>query len=196
MRILALSDEESQFYYEYYAPGKLDGFDLILTCGDLRRSYVEFFATLARCPVVSVPGNHDSWFLTDPPGGCVIADGAVVTVKGLRILGLGGSMRYREGAYCFTEREMEKRARKALRAAKRLGGIDVLLTHAPARGLNDLDSPAHRGFECFNTILEEWKPRYFVHGHIHSSYGAFLPQRTERGATTVLNACGHVEFEI
>ena len=52
MRVLAVADKESAYYYDYYTPGKLSEFDLILAGGDLRREYLEFLATLARCPVV------------------------------------------------------------------------------------------------------------------------------------------------
>lgn len=196
MRVLALSDEESRYYYEHYVPGRLEGFDLILSCGDLRRGYLEFFATLARCPVVCVPGNHDAYFEKDPPGGCVLADGRLVTVKGLRILGLGGAMRYREGDNLYTEEQMARRLRRLSRDVRRAGGFDLLLTHAPARGLNDLDTPAHRGFQCFRDALDRWQPACFVHGHVHSSYAVHVPQRCEYGPTTVINACEHAVFEI
>ena len=63
MRVLAVADKESAYYYDFYTPGKLSEFDLILACGDLRREYLEFLATLARCPVVYVRGNHNDSFL-------------------------------------------------------------------------------------------------------------------------------------
>ncbi len=53
-----------------------------------------------------------------------------------------------------------------------VGGCDILLTHAPAAGMGDLDDLPHRGFECFNTALESWGADYMVHGHVHQSYGA------------------------
>ena len=40
MKILAVSDEVSKQYYDYYTPGMLDGVDLILSCGDLSREYL------------------------------------------------------------------------------------------------------------------------------------------------------------
>ena len=52
MKILAVSDDESKYYYEYYSPGKLDEFDLILACGDLHKVYLEFLTTMAPCPVL------------------------------------------------------------------------------------------------------------------------------------------------
>ena len=74
MRVLAVADKESAYYYDYYTPGKLSEFDLILACGDLRREYLEFLATLARCPVVYVRGNHNDSFLDSPPEGCICAE--------------------------------------------------------------------------------------------------------------------------
>ena len=34
---------------------------------------------------------------------------------------------------------------------------------------------AHRGFECFNEILDEYQPKWFIHGHVHLNYDARLP---------------------
>ena len=47
MRILAVSDVESNYYYRFYSAGKLKGFDLILACGDLKPAYLEFLVTMA-----------------------------------------------------------------------------------------------------------------------------------------------------
>ena len=62
--------------------------------------------------------------------------------------------------------------------------------------MNDLDTLPHRGFESFNRLLDRYQPRYFVHGHVHLSYGAHLPRRMERGNTTVFNAYEHCVFEL
>ena len=34
MKILAISDCESRALWDFYTPGKLEGLDLILSCGD------------------------------------------------------------------------------------------------------------------------------------------------------------------
>ena len=36
MKILAVADEESPALWEYYVPGRLKEYDLIISCGDLR----------------------------------------------------------------------------------------------------------------------------------------------------------------
>ena len=114
---------------------------------------------------------------------------------GLRILGLGGSNRYRDGENMFTEKQMKWRIRKLWFQLWRHRGFDILLTHAPARHINDFDEISHRGFECFVELLDKYHPKFFVHGHIHKSYGVRIPQRTQRGETTIINACDHCVFE-
>ena len=52
MKILAIADEEAKYFYDFYVPGRLDDFDLILACGDLKKRYLEFIATMAHCPVL------------------------------------------------------------------------------------------------------------------------------------------------
>ena len=143
-------------------------------------------------------GNHDGSYRHGEPGGCICVDDEVYVWKGLRIMGLGGCIRYNrdEDAYQYTEWEMRRRVRKLWFKAHRAGGIDLLLTHAPAGGLNDGFDKAHKGFDCFNELLEEYQPRWFVHGHIHLNYDAKLPRVCSRGCTTVINATERYEFEI
>lgn len=195
MRILAVSDVDAKYYYDYYVPGKLDGFDFILACGDMHREYLEFLVTMANCPLLYVHGNHDEQYAQFPPEGCICVEDQIYVCNGVRILGLGGSYRYREGNYMFTERQMRRRIRRLQFQLKKHGGFDILVTHAPARHINDFDSLSHRGFECFVPLIEKYRPKYFVHGHIHKSYGADIPQKTVYGDTVIINAYDHVTFE-
>ena len=71
-----------------------------------------------------------------------------------------------------------------------------MLTHAPIRGMGDQEDHAHRGFAAFIPLLEKWKPRYLVHGHVHKSYGADFQRVRNYGDTTVINACGRYWLEI
>ena len=194
MKILAVADTVSKYLYDYYTPGKLDGFDLILACGDLSR-YLEFLVDASHCPVLYVRGNHDDSFETDPPDGCICVEDTVYDFRGIRILGLGGSHKYREGKNMFTEKQMQKRVRRLRFKIMRKKGFDILLTHSPARHINDFDSLSHRGFECFKNLIEKYHPKYFVHGHIHKNYGINIPQRTEYGDTVIINACDYCIFD-
>ena len=197
MKILAVSDVPSDRYYEYYRPGKLDEFDLILSCGDLRPEYLEFLVTMARCPLIYVHGNHDDSYGREPQG-CICADDTIVECGGLRILGLGGSNRYREGAYMYTEKQMQSRIRKLWLPLKKHHGFDILLTHAPCRGYGDMEDIPHQGFQCFNSLLERCKPKYHVYGHVHKEYSAHGFQRMieHPSGTTLVNANGYQLIEL
>lgn len=195
MKILAVADMESKSLYDYYHPGKLSGFDLILGCGDLSEDYLEFLMTMADCPLVYVHGNHDENHKKTPMG-CLCADDKLVEAAGLRILGLGGSYKYRDGQYMFTEQQMKRRISRLRYQLWRTGGFDILLTHAPARHLNDLETIPHRGFECFNDLIDKYEPSLFAHGHVHLTYNHSLPRKCNRGNTLVVNACDHCVIEL
>ena len=196
MKILAISDEEVPGFYEYYTPGTFNDYDLILACGDLKKRYLEFIVTLAPCPVLYVRGNHDESFSTMPPEGCICIEDDIYVYQGLRILGLGGCQKYKDGINFYTEKEMRRRVNRLRYKLWRNKGIDVLVTHAPAYQLNDMEHLTHRGFECFIDIMEKYKPKFFVHGHVHRNYGRNIPKVCTYKETTVVNACGHYVIEL
>jgi Icc-related predicted phosphoesterase len=195
MRILTVADEEAKYLYDFYQSGRLDEYDLIISCGDLHRHYLEFLVTMAHCPVLYVHGNHDEDYDKYPPGGCECIEDQIYVYKGVRILGLGGSFKYRDGTHMFTERQMRRRIRRLWFQLWRHKGFDVLVTHAPAYGVNDLDDLPHRGFQCFLKLLEKYKPKYFIHGHVHRNYGIKIPRVCKREETTIVNAFEYYAFD-
>ena len=196
MKILAVSDEECPALWEYYVPGRLKEYDLIISCGDLSAKYLEFLATMGRAPVIYVPGNHDVRYTQDPPEGCDDIDGHFVTYNGLRILGLGGCLWYRPGDHQYSEKEMRKRIRKLRWKIAKYGGVDIVVTHSPPRGVGDAEDRAHQGFECFLDLMDTYKPRYLLHGHVHMSYGQDQTREREYGETKVINVCGKYVLDI
>ena len=171
MRILAIADEESAYLWDHFEKSKLENIDLIISCGDLEPTYLSFLATFTSAPVVYVHGNHDTKYDKIPPEGCTCIDDKIFVYKGIRILGLGGSMRYKPGAYQYTERDMRKRIGKLWFKLLRHRGFDILVTHAPAYQLNDGRDLPHQGFKAFVALIEKYRPKFFLHGHVHMSYG-------------------------
>ena len=112
MKILTISDEECPALWDYYLPGRLDEYDLIISCGDLKSRYLSFLVTMAKCPVLYVHGNHDTSYDRNPPEGCDCIDGHIVTYNGVRILGLGGCRKYHPGDHQYTDRQMRRRIAK------------------------------------------------------------------------------------
>ena len=195
MKILLVSDEEDRFLWDYYTPGRLKGIDLILSAGDLKAEYLSFLVTMANRPLLYVHGNHDGGYAQRPPEGCQCIDGKLVTVGGLRILGLGGSALYNGGPHQYTERQMRWRIHRLRLKLALTGGVDIVLTHAPVRGFGDEDNMTHRGFEAFLPLLDQYQPRYLVHGHIHQRYGANRPRCYQYNETTIVNATGRYILE-
>ena len=196
MKILAVADEESPALWEYYVPGRLKEYDLIISCGDLSAKYLEFLATMGRAPVVYVPGNHDVRYTQDPPEGCDCIDGHFVTYNGVRILGLGGCRWYRPGPYQVTEREMRKKIRKLRFQLWRHKGVDIVVTHAPPEGVGDGEDNAHRGFEALIDLIDKYKPAYLLHGHVHANYESRFIREREYNGTKVINVGERYTLEV
>lgn len=196
MRILAIADEESKYLWDYYEKEKLEGIDLILSAGDLDPRYLSFLVTLSSVPVLYVHGNHDDKYEQMPPEGCICIEDQIYEYKGLRILGLGGSMRYRPGKHQYTDKQMARRVRKLWFTLRRKKGFDILLTHSPAYQLNDGRDLPHQGFRVFQTLLDKYKPKFFIHGHVHLNYGAKCRRYDKYGETNVINAFERCIIEI
>ena len=196
MKILLLADLESRYLWDFFEKSKLEGLDLVLAAGDLAPQYLSFIATYTTAPVLYVHGNHDTCYDTTPPDGCICVDDTVYTYKGLRIMGLGGSMAYNMSEYQYTEKEMRKRYRKLWFKIRKAGGVDILLTHSPARGINDQDDLPHRGFEVFKDIMDEHHPKLFIHGHVHLNYGRNVKREDTYKETRIINAFERYTIEI
>lgn len=196
MRILVIGDVPSKALWDFYDETKLKGIDLILSSGDLPAEYLSFLVTFADCPLLYVHGNHDDRYNTKPPDGCVCIDDKVYEFQGIRILGLGGSMRYRDGEWMFTEKQMGRRVRRMFLRGQLLKGFDILLTHSPASGIGDCEDLPHRGFAVFLKLMEHYHPRYMVHGHVHMNYGYQIQRQTQYLDTTIVNSYEKYFLEI
>jgi Icc-related predicted phosphoesterase len=103
-------------------------------------------------------------------------------------------MRYKYGSHQYTERQMKMRVRKLWLKLYRSKGFDILMTHSPAYQLGDEADLPHTGFKVFTELLERYKPKYFVHGHVHLNYGK-IPRMIEYQDTTIINGFEQYIFE-
>jgi Icc-related predicted phosphoesterase len=74
--------------------------------------------------------------------------------------------------------------------------LDILVTHAPPRGHGDAEDIAHWGFEAFLPMLEKPRPRYLLHGHVHTRYEVNLERVRTLGETTLVNCCERYILEL
>lgn len=196
MRILAISDTPEGWLWERWDRERVAGVDLVISCGDLPATYLEHIVTLANVPLLYVQGNHDTAYDDHAPEGCVSIDGQLRDFRGLRVMGLGGSIRYNDEVHGFTEAEMARKAARMALLASATGGVDLVVTHAPLRGYGDLDDLPHRGFEALGRLVERTRPRYLLHGHVHLEYGRIERVREHPCGTTIVNVCGSYVLEI
>ena len=195
MKILLLADIEDTALWDYFSPDRVKGYDLILAAGDLKAEYLTFLVTMSNLPVFYVHGNHNAAYDHYPPEGCECIDDRLVPYRGLRILGLGGSALYSREPYQYTEREMRRRIARLRFAVWKARGVDIVLTHCPPKGYGDADDYAHRGFEAFLPMLDRWKPKALVHGHVHMTYGN-IKRELPYGETRIINAYQRYTLEI
>jgi len=196
MRILLVADEESRYYWDHFQRGRLDDIDLIISCGDLKPEYLTFLVTMGKAPLLYVHGNHDTNYTSRPPEGCFCIEDRIILVNGLRIMGLGGCPTYSGGPHQYTERQMRRRIRKMRFQLWLHRGVDIVVTHAPVKGYGDGPDYAHRGFEAFLPLLEKYKPKYLLHGHVHLRYGADMAREYHCGETTLINGCDRYILEL
>lgn len=187
MRILIVADVESRYIWDFFQKEAFENIDLIISCGDLKNEYLSFLVTMVKAPLLYVPGNHNTKYLRETPEGCTPIDDIIYKYKGIRIMGLGGSMMYNGRPYQYTEKQMQKRINKLRFKLFWNKGIDILVTHAPAQGINDGEDICHNGFNSFNKIIDKYSPKYFFHGHQHLSYGN-VDRIAVRGNTKIINA--------
>ncbi len=190
MKILLVADREEPYIWDYFDREHFKDVELILSCGDVKAEYLSFLVTMINAPLFYVPGNHNKSYLQNPPEGCESADDGLIVYKGIRIVGLGGSINYNNKEYQYTEEQMAKRIGKLKRTIKKHKGFDILLAHSPAAGLGDGTDRAHMGFKCFVEMLDTYSPKYFFHGHQHLCYGRF-PRSLQYKDTTIINAYGY-----
>lgn len=185
VRVLAVADEEVPAIRSRLRDLRVD---LVLAAGDLPWDYLESLVSLLDVPAAFVPGNHDPQIgrgTAAGPRGFVNLDKRSFVIGGLRVAGLGGCVRYNDGPHQHTQREYGRRGRQLVRGARKVGPVDVLLTHAPPLGLGDEPDPSHVGIAALHDVIETLRPAWHLHGHIHP-YGMLKTDR-QLGRTTIRN---------
>lgn len=164
--------------------------ELVLSCGDMSSSYLEFITSVLNVPLFYVRGNHDENYTEQPPGGEDLHR-RVIKYNGLTFAGLEGSIKYNEGKIQYTESQMSM---MVMGMATTLGfqrinkgyGIDVLVTHSPPRGIHDAEDRPHQGFKALLQFMKWYRPRYLLHGHVHT-YDRRKTTRTQFEETCIIN---------
>ncbi len=120
--------------------------------------------------------------------------------KEFTFAGVEGSIRYNEGIYQYSQFEMWLNMIKLVPAllSNRLKYgryLNVLMTHAPAWGVQDQTDFPHQGIRAFRWLLVHFQPDYHIHGHVHV-YRPDMVTESIFGKTKVINAYGYKQIDL
>jgi uncharacterized protein len=197
VKILAVSDQVVERVYTLASNGHFQDTELILGCGDMPYTYLEYLVTILNVPMYYVPGNHDPRFdlrsdRAHAEGGSNL-DLKVIRYKTFLIGGFGGSIRYRpDGVNQYNQAEAYLRAfvmlpRLMLNRLQYGRALDILITHSPPFGVHDDSDLAHHGIKALNWLIRIARPRYHFHGHTHFYKRNLANAETTIGITKIMN---------
>ncbi|MBL8051152.1 MAG: metallophosphoesterase [Anaerolineales bacterium] len=197
MNILAVSDQIVERIYTLVPAGHFKDVDLILGCGDLPYSYLEYIVTMLGKPMCYVPGNHDPAFnikdtRSKAEGGFNL-DLKIVQCNHKLIGGFGGSVWYRpDGVNQYTQGGAFLRAFRLLpklliNRIRYKRALDILISHSPPFGIHDDSDQAHQGLKALNWLIQIAKPRYHFHGHTHFYKNNIADSISMSGKTKIIN---------
>lgn len=206
VKILALSDQIVERIYTLTTSGHFQDVELVLGCGDMPYTYLEYIVTVLNKPMYYVPGNHDPKFNPRDPrsraeGGSNL-DLKTDRCKNILIGGFGGCVRYRpDGVNQYTQPEAYRRAYRMLPLliANRIRhgrALDLLISHSPPFGIHDDTDPAHQGLKALNWLIRIAAPRYHLHGHTHFYRNNLEDMDTTVGSTRIVNVYPYKVLDI
>jgi len=180
LKVLFVSDKVVEHIYSPSIANRYEDVDLVVGCGDLPYYYLEFLQSILNVTLIYVHGNHD-------PEQEYLSDGSVVTgplgginlhcqthkEKELLLGGLEGSIRYRQGRFQYSQREMWMNVflhlvpRLLINKVRYGRYLDLLVAHSPPYGIHNGEDHIHVGFKAFLWVMKVFKPLYMTHGHRH-----------------------------
>lgn len=206
VKILAVSDQVVERMYTLAPGGHFKGIEILLGCGDLPYSYLEYLITVLNVQMCYVPGNHDPRYnLADKrsrAGGGSNLDLKTACHKNILIGGFGGCIRYRpDGVNQYTQSEAYLRAfrmlpRLLLNRIKHGRAMDILISHSPPFKIHDDLDTAHNGLKALNWLIRIAQPRFHLHGHTHFYKNNLEAQESMAGTTKVINVYPYKIVEV
>ncbi len=206
MNILAVSDVELAQLYNPSVAVRFRESDLIISCGDLRYSYLEYLISMLNIPLFFVHGNHANQIeetVAGPkhmPEGGTNLDMRVIRFENLLLAGLEGCLQYNYGPFQYSQAEMWMRSftlvpRLFYNRARYGRFLDIFITHAPPWKIHDQDDRPHQGIKAFRWIIQCFQPRIHLHGHIHI-YRNDTVMESQFGRTKINNVYGYKQIKI
>lgn len=191
MKLLCVSDTVvAQMESAAHLRRRYNDIDAVVSCGDLPAAYLEYITSVLGVTLLYVRGNHDTSYDERPPGGINLHQRRV-TFGGVSFYGIEGSLNYNNNPVQYSQFQMGQMVFRSLNPLlyyrlTRGRGVDIFVTHAPPRGIHDLPDLPHRGINSFLRFMRWYRPRYMLHGHVHT-YDRRVIVETQHLDTCVMN---------
>lgn len=206
LKILSISDVELSLLYCSRTAERFSDVDLVISCGDLPASYLDYISSSINVPLYYVFGNHQNWNemrqerREDPALsiGFDLHRRCRQFNRQLLIAGVEGSICYNQGPKQYTQFQMWMNIFalfpvlfwNKLRYGRYL---DIFVTHASPWKIHDQEDSAHIGIKAFRWFDRVFKPLYHLHGHIHV-YRTTTVTETVYYRTRIVNTYGYREI--
>jgi Icc-related predicted phosphoesterase len=211
MKILCVSDWIESVIYSEQMKYRMSDVDMIISCGDIAIGYLDFIMSELNKPLYYVVGNHITTksIKKNYLGQIVVNIPACFNdlhlkfynQNGVLITGFQGTIWYNDGPFQYKQWEVYL---KLLTLVPRLiynkikygKYLDVFVAHSAPYKIGDLDDLCHTGLKAFNLFIKIFKPKLFLHGHIHIHDRNQIRERLYYD-TRVINCSGYskVEFD-
>lgn len=174
LRILAIADTHMTLREEALEKALNEHpIDVCILLGDIYGTEIETILRLIPegIPICGVLGNHDGWTLLDfyeiP---CL--EEQVVEVQGVRIVGLNGSLRYKN---TDSPMYMDK---ESVEVVSKLPAADLFISHDSPKFLHNRHDMAHSGLLGVGHYCLSNQIPLNIHGHHHRNVTKVLPNGT------------------
>ena len=146
--------------------------DVCLLLGDLSKEDIIIIKEkVVDVPIYGVLGNHDGFELYDRHG-IENIHGKVVEVNGVKIAGMGGSLRYKYSDMpLYTDEE-------SFEIAESMDRADILISHDSPKFMHGDRDFAHSGLQGITHYCEKWNEPLNIHGHHHENFSKVLENGT------------------
>jgi uncharacterized protein len=207
MKILTISDIIVPSLYSPEISLNYHDIDLVISCGDLPLSYLEYINSILNKRMYYVHGNHTPslrhGYIQSPAetaGGINLHHRAIRDDSGLLLSGIEGCVLYNKGAYQYTQAEMwwlvwRLVPNLLLNKLFYHRYLDIFISHAPPWKIHDEADLPHQGIKAFRWLIGIFRPSLHIHGHTHV-YNTQTITETLYKKTWVINTFGHRVLEI
>jgi len=148
-----------------------NNFDACILLGDHSgNDLLEIKNLIPTEKLFGIVGNHDSWKKLEEYGITDI-DKKVISINGVKIAGIAGSSKYKDGDYgMYTQDE-------SLEIAEKLSKADILITHDKPYLKNE-NNLVHSGLKGITYYIYKNKVPIHIHGHLHQDSYSVLKNGT------------------